>query len=182
MLSELFVMNEDGQIMDGSSVMSGLHLSLNLCFQLKNMPSSLPHCLNKVYCILSCQPHSQTTQEIGNSGGQAQLDRQDLDVDAMMNLNEKLLRYVTGDVKMDGLHFRDKCSDDSAMVNKYVCFKLNERGQGFSSCLLDVSSLPSGSHKINWHSCCIDSDGSYWSLLRRNVGPLFTVHNAAAGQ
>ncbi|KAI3453275.1 hypothetical protein Pfo_009938 [Paulownia fortunei] len=179
--SELVVMNEDGQTVDGSSILSGFHLSLSLSFQLKNMPAGLPGPLKKVYCILSCKTHSLITTEVGECKGQDQLGRQDHEIDDMMDLNEKLLRYVTGFVEAHGLHCRGQ-ANDCLMVNEYVCFELNERGQGFSTCLLDVSSLPVGSYRIKWHSGCIDSGGSYWSLLPVNAGPLFTVHDLTTVQ
>ncbi|KAK4423236.1 hypothetical protein Salat_1906400 [Sesamum alatum] len=172
--SELFMMNEDGQTIDGSSIVSGFHLSLSLCLELKNMPASLPGQLNKVYCILMCKPHSHITTGVGESKGQSQFRRQDHETDDMMDLNEKLLRHVVGSVERHGPHRRGQ-GDDAMMVTEYVCFELNQRGQGFSTCLLDVSSLPVGSYRIKWHSGCIDSRGSYWSLLPGNDGPLFHV-------
>lgn len=169
-------MNEDGQIVDGSSILSGYPLSLSLSFQLKNMPAGLPGPPNKVYCILNCKPHSQMTTKIGECKWQAQLSRQDDEIDDMMDLNEKLLRYVIGSVETHGQHYRSQ-DNDCLMVLEYVCFELNERGQGFSTCFLDVSSLPVGSYRMKWHSSCIDSGGSYWSLLPTNAGPLFTIHD-----
>ncbi|KAK4400220.1 hypothetical protein Sango_1128100 [Sesamum angolense] len=173
--SELFMTNEDGQIIDRSSIASGFHLSLSLCLQLKNMPASLPGQLKKVYCILMCKPHSHITGT-GDSTGQAQFRRQDHKIDDMMDLNEKLLRHVIGAVERHRLHGRGQ-PHDSTMVTEYVCFELNQRGQGFSTCLLDVASLPVGSYRIKWHSGCIDNGGSYWSLLPVNDGPLFNVHD-----
>ncbi|PIN26218.1 hypothetical protein CDL12_01033 [Handroanthus impetiginosus] len=179
--SELFVMNEDGQIVDGSHVLSGSSLSLSLCLQLKNMPAALPGLLNKVYCILNCKAHSRIATEIGVFKDQVQLSKQDQEIDDMMDLNEKLLRYVTGSVETHALHSRGQ-ANDSLVVNEYLCFELNERGQGFSTCLLNISSFPMGSYRIKWHSAFIDSEGSYWSLLPVNAGPLFTVHDAVTVQ
>lgn len=161
--SELLVMNEDGQTVGGSSISSGSHLSLNLSFQLRNMKADCPSPLKKAYCILNCTIHSQITTETGDSK-----------IDDMMDLNEKLLRYVNRSTKINGPHCRDQKSD-LLTVNEYVCFEVNDRGQGFSSCLLDVSSFPVGSYRIKWHSGYVDSGGSYWSLLPVNSGPLFTV-------
>ncbi|OAY78318.1 hypothetical protein ACMD2_20992 [Ananas comosus] len=31
------------------------------------------------------------------------------------------------------------------------------------------------SYQINWHSCCIDTNGSHWSLLPLNAGVSFSV-------
>ncbi|KAL0287370.1 UNVERIFIED_CONTAM: hypothetical protein Sangu_2694500 [Sesamum angustifolium] len=173
--SELFMTNEDGQIIDRSSIASGFLSSLSLCLQLKNMPASLPGQLKKVYCILMCKPHSHITGT-GESTGQAQFRRQDHKIDDMMDLNEKLLRHVIGAVERHRLHSRGQ-PHDSTMVTEYVCFELNQRGQGFSTCLLDVASLPVGSYRIKWHSGFIDNGGSYWSLLPVNDGPLFNVHD-----
>ncbi|XP_051144931.1 uncharacterized protein LOC127260917 [Andrographis paniculata] len=172
--SELFVMNEDNQVVDRSSTLSGSHFSLSLCLQLKNMPADLPHRLSKIYCIISCKAQPQATTATGEPGEKSQPDQ---DIDDMMELNEKLLTYIVGSLKTNELHSRDE--DDGVMVNEYVCFDINERGQGFSTCFLDVSSLPSGCHSVKWHCGGMDRRGSYWSLLPMAAGPLFTVSNAA---
>lgn len=172
--SELFVMNEDGQALDGSSILLGSPLSLSLRFQLKNIPACLSGPPNKVYCILSCKPNSLVTNEIGDSKWQAQLRKHEEEIDDIMELNEKLLRYATGSVETQGLDCRRQ-DNDRLMVTEYVCFDLNEGGQGFSTCYLDVSVLAVGAYRIKWHSCYIDSGGCYWSLLPVNAGPLITL-------
>ncbi|KAH6790642.1 hypothetical protein C2S51_005648 [Perilla frutescens var. frutescens] len=172
--SELFVMNEDSHVLDGLSILLGSPLCLSLSFQLKNMPAGLPGRLNKVYCILSCKPHSSVTTNIGDSKWQAKLRKQEDEIDYIMELNEKLQRYVTGSVETQGLHCRRQDSD-RLMLTECICFELNERGQGFSTCFLDVSTLPVGTYRMRWHSSYIDSGGSYRSLLPVDAGPLMTV-------
>ncbi|KAL3651055.1 hypothetical protein CASFOL_007458 [Castilleja foliolosa] len=160
--SEIVAMNEDGQTIDGSSILSGSHLSLNLSFQLKNTPvRGPPGPLNKVYCILNCEGRADSSEQDQVIG---------------VDLNEKLLRYVAGSAQTNhGLHCADP--NDHLSVNECLCFELNERGRGFSTCLLDVSCFPAGSYRINWLSGCVDSGGSYWSILPVNSGPLFTVRD-----
>lgn len=166
--SELFVMNEDGQVLDGSSILLGSSLSLNLNFQMKNMKTGLPSPSNKVYCILGCKPHSLVTTNIRYSEWQSQLRKEEDEMDDTMELNKKLLRYVTGSVESEG-HCRRR-DNDRFMVTEYVRFELNERGQGFSTCFLDISILPVGAYQIIWHSGYVDSEGSYRSLLPVNAG------------
>ncbi|XP_042009637.1 uncharacterized protein LOC121758291 [Salvia splendens] len=170
--TELFVMNEDGQVLDGSSILLGSSLSLNLSFQMKNMTTGLPSPSNKVYCILGCKPHLVTTN-IRDSKWQSQLRKEEDEMDDTMELNKKLFRYVTGSVETEG-HCRRR-DNDRFMVTEYVRFELNERGQGFSTCFLDISILPVGAYKIIWHSGYVDSEGSYRSLLPVNAGPSIIV-------
>ncbi|XP_057773614.1 uncharacterized protein LOC130992873 isoform X2 [Salvia miltiorrhiza] len=174
--SQLFVMNEDGQVLDGSSILLGSPLSLSLSCQLKNMPAGVPGPSNKVYCILGCKPHSSVTTKIGDSKRQSQLKKQEDEMDNMKELNEKLLRYVTGSVETEGRHCRRR-DNDCLMVTEYACFELNEHGQGFSTCFLDISILPVGAYRITWHSGYVDSGGSYWSLLPVNAGPSIVVQD-----
>ncbi|KAL2537231.1 ARM repeat superfamily protein [Forsythia ovata] len=169
--SELFVMNEDGKHVDGVSVFSGSPLSLSLCLQLRNMPAGPPFRLTKLFCILNCRTSSQITTEMGENKRQTHLGSQDL-----VDLNEQLVGYVTGSTRSCRMHCGDNIGD--CIVNQYVHFELNARGQGFSTCLLDVSSFPVGSYRIKWHSCCIDSGGSYWSLLPLNAGPVLTIQDS----
>lgn len=171
--SELFVMNEDEQVLDGLSILLGSPLSLSLSLQLKNMPTGLPGRPNKVYCILSCKPQFSATTNVGDSKWQARLRKQEDGIDGIMELNEKLQRYVTGSVETQGLQC-GRQDNDRLMVTEYVCFELNERGQGFSTCFLDVSNLPVGAYRMRWHSSYIDSAGSYRSLLPVDTEPLMT--------
>lgn len=96
-------------------------------------------------------------------------------------MNEKLFQYVTECAKRTtsyGKRFRDDDMNDEQMVYEFVCFEPNGKGQGFSSCVLDVSHFPVGCYSVEWHSCCIDNEGSYWSLLPLNSRPVFTVQES----
>lgn len=98
--------------------------------------------------------------------------------DNMVEMNEKLFQYVTECTQKINHSKRagDTDIDNNARtVNTFVQIEPNDRGQGFSNCLLDVSQFPVGTYRIKWHSCCIDSQGSYWSLLPLNAEPLFTI-------
>lgn len=93
----------------------------------------------------------------------------------MIDLNESLFQHVAEDRKTTNTKLRRVDNGDGGVVKAFVCFEPNERGQGFSTCLLDVSGFPVGSYKIKWHSCCVDDQGSYWSLLPLNAPPIFTL-------
>ena len=102
------------------------------------------------------------------------------ETDEMVEMNKELFRYVTeSESSSDNTMNINKrgcgIDDDREFVNSFVCFKLNERGIGFSGCSLDVSGFPTGSYRIKWHSCCVDNQSNYWSLLPLNAGPVFTI-------
>lgn len=94
----------------------------------------------------------------------------------MMEMNEKLFHYVTECARKSccGKRFRD----NEQIADGFVCFKPNAKGQGFSNCVLDVSHFPVGSYRIKWYSCCVDNQGSYWSLVPLNSGHVFTVQQS----
>lgn len=177
--SELFAFNNDTRKPDATMmVLPGCQLSLSLCLQMKNIPSELPVKITKLYCIL----HSSTSFDMSKLNGeskeksQSQLRFQDWTIDEMVDLNEKLHHYVS-ETAENTKHRRKRDDDNNGLsINSFVCFELNERRQGFSTCLLDVSAFPMGCYRIKWHSCCIDNHGSYWSLLPLNSGPVFTIH------
>ncbi|KAF8390785.1 hypothetical protein HHK36_025313 [Tetracentron sinense] len=160
---------------DGIFILPGYHLSLNLCLQMKDVPPDLPVRPTKLYCILACRTCYRMpilngeNKEFMWSGFRA------WETDEMVDLNEKLLQYAR---KAKQRVVSDDCGGS---VYAQLCFELNERGQGFSTCMLDVSAFPVGSYKIKWHSCCIDNQGSYWSLLPLNTGPVFTIKNPPVG-
>lgn len=159
---------------DGISVSTGFPLSLNLCLQLKNVPPDLAVRLTKFYCILHC---SQKLVLDGQSNEKTPWSPQPWEDSDVVEINEMLFQYVTECTKRTNYRkcFRDGDINNDGAVTVFVHFELSARGQGFSNCLLDVSHFPVGSYRIKWHCCCIDSQGSYWSLLPLNAEPVFTV-------
>ncbi|XP_024950915.2 uncharacterized protein LOC102626946 isoform X2 [Citrus sinensis] len=172
--SELFISSADVRNVDGISVSTGFPLSLNLCLQLKNVPPDLPVRLTKFYCILHC---SQKLVLDGQSNEKTPWSPQPWEDSDVVEINEMLFQYVTECTKRTNYRkcFRDGDINNDGAVTVFVHFELSARGQGFSNCLLDVSHFPVGSYRIKWHCCCIDSQGSYWSLLPLNAEPVFTV-------
>ncbi|RVX06836.1 hypothetical protein CK203_014968 [Vitis vinifera] len=173
--SELFASSTDTRSPDGISILPGFHLSLNLCLQLKNVPPDRPIQLTKLYCILYCKASFPTPKPIEENKQRMQSGYHSWEIDDMIDLNESLFQHVAEDRKTTNTKLRRVDNGDGGVVKAFVCFEPNERGQGFSTCLLDVSGFPVGSYKIKWHSCCVDDQGSYWSLLPLNAPPIFTL-------
>ncbi|CAN1169184.1 Integrator complex subunit 7 homolog [Linum perenne] len=184
LVSNLIVFSADAINEEESLVVEpGSHLSLNLCIQLKNVPDPLH--ITKLYCIL----YSSTcfTEESNpSSREQVQLDFRDWQIDDMVQANRKLYRYVkdrannkTGQLQQP----RDEEQEEGSFVDdgdgisaeSIVEFEMNSKGQGFSSCLVDVSGFPEGCYRMKWHIGFVDSRQCYWSLLPQNSGSVFTV-------
>ncbi|OMO80042.1 hypothetical protein CCACVL1_13200 [Corchorus capsularis] len=173
--SELFAFNADTDTRSQKSkitVLAGSHLSLNLCLQLRNTPPDFPLRLAKSYCILHCT----VSNDVENSE-QKEWDCTPWESQDMVEMNDKLFQYVTECAKKTnyGKRFREYDMDGEQVVNELVCFEPNVKGLGFSTCVLEVSHFPVGSYRVKWYSCCIDNQGSYWSLMPLNSGPVFTV-------
>lgn len=168
--SELFAVSDDKNP-DNMYVLQGSHLSLCLCLQLKNVPSYLSVRLRKLYCILYCGVTLQESIQCMSMGGYEAWE-----TDEIVEMNEKLFQYVTESSTKKTK--RNRSNNNGGFANTFVCFEPNEKGQGFSRCLIDVSGFPVGSYRIKWHSCCIDSRGNYWSLLPLNAGPIFNVQES----
>ncbi|KAF2302761.1 hypothetical protein GH714_006212 [Hevea brasiliensis] len=154
-----------------------------LCLQLRNVPMNLAVRMTKLYCILCSSASFQEPKSSGEARGQMQLDYDDWEMSSMIAMNERLWHQVIDRAKKTDNCKRGRdydASSDDGTVYRFVCFELNDRGQGFSSCLLDVSDFPVGSYRIKWHSCCIDYRGSYWSLLPLNAVPVFTIKKPSA--
>ncbi|XP_070052234.1 uncharacterized protein [Nicotiana tomentosiformis] len=175
--AELFITNEAGKRIDNISVLSGFQLPLTLCIQLRNiLPDQLSR-VSKLYCILCSRTSFQVFSEsedkkVPESSCQAWKSNH------MVDLNDKLLHFTTGSPKRGGLHAMGS-AEGTSVVDKFVSFDPNEKGQGFATCLLDVSAFPVGSYQIKWHSCCIDNNGAYWSLTPLNTDQFFTVHESS---
>lgn len=167
--AELFLLDADSRNKSEISVSQGFQLSLNVCIQLKNT-SRIPRLQDaKLYCILATRPSEQLSTEKRTEDCFSACK-----TDEMVELNNMLLMFVKA--KMGNANeVSPKDSGGDAWVTACLCFEPNEQGQGFSSCLLDVSEFPDGSYQIKWHSCCIDERGSYWSLLPLTTCALFTI-------
>ena len=75
----------------------------------------------------------------------------------MVGLNSRLLRHTKSDLrKTHGT--KNPCSE-TGLVTAFTCFTPDGGGQGFSVCLLDVSSFPVGSYQVAWQVCCVDENG-----------------------
>lgn len=170
--AELFIFDADSRNRHEISISPGFQLSLNLCIQLKNASTHVR--VAKIYCILAARPSDSLS--IGGerdrhmrSGFRARC------TDEMVELAEMLLMYIRTGTKKASSRMHVKAGNGGDLVTACVYFEPNEKGQGFSACLLDVSALPEGSYPIKWHSCCIDDSGSLWSLLPLNTGSIFTI-------
>ncbi|KAG9454570.1 hypothetical protein H6P81_007474 [Aristolochia fimbriata] len=167
--AEIFISNADTQSSGRLSVSRGFQLSLNLCIQL-----SLPDCdlqISKIFCILAAKP--SVTFPDGSGERKKQENSTSKHWKTNVDLNDVLLNYINEELGKD----HQKGGDTQNMAKSFVSFKPTERKQGFSTSLLDVSSLPEGCYEIAWCSCCIDSKGSYWNLLPLNAGPVFTIYS-----
>ncbi|XP_077227620.1 uncharacterized protein LOC143860711 isoform X2 [Tasmannia lanceolata] len=172
--AELFAFSADAQNSDEISVSPGFCLSLNLCVQMNyTLPKGHVR-VTKLYCIIAARLSDRLAKVSEERKGQIQSDFRAMKSDEMVSLNEELLLYMRSDLKKT-TRVRGGAGHTDGLVKAFVCCEPNERGQGFSTCLLDVSAFSEGSYQIIWHSCCIDSKGSYWSLLPLNTGPIFSV-------
>ncbi|XVF46063.1 hypothetical protein PTKIN_Ptkin02bG0258000 [Pterospermum kingtungense] len=171
--SELFVFDTDTRNQNQISVLAGFHLSLTLCLQLRNASPEFSLQLTKLYCLLHCRVSFQIQSHSERNHEQMEWDCQPWESEDMVEMNEKLFDYVTERARKSSYGKCFKANDQTA--NGFVCFEPNGKGQGFSNCVLDVSHFPVGSYRIKWYSCCIDNQGSYWSLVPLNSGPVFIV-------
>ncbi|WOK97466.1 hypothetical protein Cni_G06174 [Canna indica] len=167
--AELFILNANTRNKGEIFVSQGSQMSLNICIQLKK-PSRISFSqVTKMYCILAAKQSKQLSTD------KRREDSFNADkIDEMVELNNMLLMFVKANTrKANKMRLEDSSAD--GWVTSCLSFEPNRKGQGFASCLLDVSAFPEGSYEIKWHSCCIDESGSYWSLLPLTAGVLFTV-------
>ncbi|KAL2951131.1 hypothetical protein AAZX31_19G029800 [Glycine max] len=174
--SKLFVHNKDSSNGVDISVSQGSHLTLNICLQLKNVPPKLLVKSTKLYCILHVPCGQRQAPGNSHSGYEAWKD------DEIVEMNQKLFCLVLDSAAgKRRIGMRSRGHGNSRAVETFMDFRPNEKGQGFSHCSLDVSNFPVGSYRIKWHSCLVDSQDSYWSLLPFNSGPVFFVTKPRVG-
>ncbi|KAJ4733566.1 Integrator complex subunit 7 [Rhynchospora pubera] len=148
------------------SILPGSHLSLNLCIQLKNVADDILSNIKEVHCIISATPSKTCSSE-------STINFNPSITQEMVELNNRLLQYAKNVSR--GFESVNTDEDDDGLVKSCVSFAINGRGQGFGSCLLDVSKFAEGLYQIKWHSCFVDEKGLYWSLLPLNAGVVFSI-------
>ncbi|KAJ0988703.1 hypothetical protein J5N97_007059 [Dioscorea zingiberensis] len=171
--AELFIFSADSRSEEELSVFLGFQLSLNICIQLKNCGTNVQ--VSTMHCILTTSLSHRVTTGAGGMERQANTSFEAKKNEEMVELNELLQLFMRSNSKKTRRKLSEVCGG-SDKVTTLVSFEPNERGQGFSTCLLDVSAFPEGAYQIKWHSCCIDDKGSYWSLLPLNPGSIFTIN------
>ena len=155
------------------SISPGNHLVLNLCIQLKNLPSDISSTFSKLYCILHCGKSLVTSTTHNNPSKQPNRSYQASETATMIYLNKKLQYYV---MKQNREFMKlDDVQNPGEVFQGYVRFKTEGRPQGFSTCVLDVSGFSVGSYTIEWHCGGVDIHGAYWSFLPLCPGPRFHV-------
>ncbi|CAO2193227.1 unnamed protein product [Urochloa humidicola] len=169
--AELYLFDSNPANKNGISVEPGFQLSLTLCMQWKRVLERTAIRPVKLYCILAA-----SSAPCLDAAGTRSKQFDPRKTAEMVELNSKLLWYIKSDL-IKGRDGKDSQSG-SEMVTGFACFEPADSGQGFSSCLLDVSSFPEGSYPIKWHACCVDENGSYFSLLPLNDGAVFSVRKS----
>lgn len=148
--AELYIFNINSRTPNEISAASGSQLSVNLCIQLKNT-SLLPNLrVAKIYCILSVNPSDYMISTSRQS-----------EKNEMVELHDILVHHIK-----NGSNNCD--ADSSGLITSCVLFDTNDKGHGFSTCLIDVSELHAGVYPVKWHSCCVDKKGHFWSLFSLN--------------
>ncbi|CAN8274408.1 unnamed protein product [Cochlearia groenlandica] len=180
--SELFALSSvcSKNACDTVSVEQGFQLSLDLCLQLKNIQQPRdPVRLTKMYCLLYSKLAYHTPLQHSETNRKQKSYAPWRDED-LVDMSNKLYRHAVKSGKQKpGDSGRFDWNNNNSGVSAFVQFEPNERGQGFSRCLLDVSRFPVGSYQIKWLSCCIDQHGTYWNLLPLKGKPVFTVKKAS---
>lgn len=166
--AELFIFDSNPANRDRVSVSPGFQLSLTLCLQWKRVLERTHIRITELYCILATSSSSRL-DIAGTRSKQFEIRR----TTKMVGLNFKLLQHIKDDLRKTS----DKKNSHSKtdLVTGLACFEPTDSGQGFSDCLLDVSSFPRGSYQIAWQACCVDDKGRYFSLLPLNDGIVFSV-------
>lgn len=177
--ADLFALssNSSKSTPDTITVEQGFQLSLDLCLQLKNIQQPRVSVrLTKLYCLLYTKLAYHTPIQNGEAKRNQKSYSPWRDED-LVEMSGKLFHHAVtkSGKKPEGSGRFDWSNGVSAVVQ----FEPNERGQGFSSCLLDVSRFPVGSYQLKWLSGCIDQHGSYWNLLPLSGKPVFTVKKAS---
>lgn len=160
----------DSNTVNGSriSIGPGCQLSLTLCMDWKRVLDRTALRFVKLYCILAASSESC----LDSSGTRSKQFEPQKTIE-MVELNSKLMHFIKHELskrREDKNFYRS-----TNMATAFACFEPMDSGQGFSSCLLDVSSFPEGLYQVKWHACGLDENGSYTSLLPLNDGAVFSI-------
>lgn len=164
-------------------IAQGLVAHLSICFQIRNL--DINGCKGvKRLCsavMLMSAKSECGEQSIGwNSGMRSGMT---LYSDRELFLLEKLFKEVSPSRDMmwqeSDQHFKHgEVRSDSPPV---VLCRINEKGQGFGSCLLDTSRLRCGVYHVSVLAVCLDKEHRRWIVPPLGDGPTVKVFPSASG-
>ncbi|XP_044974777.1 uncharacterized protein LOC123442720 isoform X3 [Hordeum vulgare subsp. vulgare] len=171
--AELFMFDSNPVNKNRISVPPGFQLSLTLCLQWKRVLERTPTRIAKLYCVLATSP-SSPLHMAGTRSKHFEMRRT---TSEMVGLHSELLQHIkSGGLRKTGGEKSSRFSSETTgLAMAFASFKPAGGGQGFSDCMLDVSSFRRGEHQIAWQACCVDENGRCFSLLPLNDGAVFSV-------
>ncbi|CAA6665303.1 unnamed protein product [Spirodela intermedia] len=170
--AELFLLSDQTRNSNELCILVGNQLCLHLCIQMRNISPVYRGRIYKIYCILTVESPKPVPE--GKKSSKVLTGFQQWKTEETMNIYELLMLHMRNEAEKRQ-NMRAVPTDDVDLVTAYVCVEPNTLGQGFSTCLLDVSDFPEGVYQIRWHSCCVDKSDHLWSLPAFNNGIPFTV-------
>ena len=148
--AELFALssNRSKSTPDTISVEQGFQLSLDICLQLKNIQQPrVPLRLTKLYCLLYTKLAYHTPTQQHGETKRNQKSYSPWRDEHLVEMSNKLFHHaITKSSKKQQTSGRFDWNNNNG-VSAVVQFDPSERGQGYSSCLLDVTRFPVGSYQ-----------------------------------
>ncbi|XP_057838518.2 uncharacterized protein LOC131048544 isoform X1 [Cryptomeria japonica] len=178
---ELFAENTNERNIDGISVQQGFQLPLSLCVQVRNILPGSSCKVKKICCVMIIQPSDCSQRTTSEYYAHWRLGWRMEETQEVLELTEELLvhmKLITKSINISRTktEFKDASFEKPNQKGKtFIMFELDKKGRGFSTCLLDVSSLPCGLYQTSWLCACLDNRGRFWSLQPLNAGPIFRI-------
>lgn len=162
----------DTQMGKEKQVAQGLLAPLSICFQIRNLGINGGKGVKRL-----CGAVILKSAELGSG------DEMTMCSDRELFLLEKLFNEVSHSKEM-------RCEEAmqeraSGKVRKdfppLVLCSVNERGQGFASCMLDTSELKCGVFRISVLTVCLDQERHCWIVPPHGNGPTVRIVPSTSG-
>lgn len=156
---EAFVGRMDNREMDDIVVTQGSIVPLSLCLQICNLNVNSRRRVKRLGCALllkTAERHDFVDEEFYTGWRLGWHDDQTIGSESFLYLMEELL-----------FNMKMGVSTSEASSPVVIC-DVDEKGQAFSSYLLNTANLQCGSYCISLQAVCVDNEGHHWMLPQLN--------------
>lgn len=178
------------QMVEGKTISKGCLAPLSLCFQICNLDINGGIVLKRLCCAVllkSAERQNVVNEEFYTGWRLGWCKDKTIWSDSELFLIEELMLNLgkgvstSKEMMWEQSSEHGKYGEDKRVSPPVVLCDVNEKGQGFASCLLNTSDLKCGLFHISVLAVCLDNEGSCWIVPPLSNGPTLRITPSLSG-